>query len=90
MSDKPDLLHYLAQEVRQMNARLDQYNETLVRNTSSLEEHMEQTRLLKNEITRVDNELKPVRRHVDLMNNLAKFVSVVLTAALAAKTFGLF
>lgn len=42
-------------------------DKTLLRNTLSLEDHMKRTRM-------IEEQLEPVKKHVDLMNNIAKII----------------
>lgn len=69
--------------LERMDERLDAMNIILAANTKSLEEHMRRTELL-------ENEIRPIKSHVSLINAGAKILSVVLTLALAAKSLGLF
>lgn len=64
-----------------LDERLDTAVLTLARNTEHLAEHMRRTAIL-------EEELRPVKAHVELMNNLAKVGSAALAALLAAKSLG--
>jgi hypothetical protein len=66
-----------------LDERLDRIDATLIRNTVTLEEHVRRTNLL-------ESDMKPIKRHVDLINAGAKIVSIVVAAALAAKSLGIF
>lgn len=70
-------------QLDRIEARLDSTDATLIRNTISLEEHIKRTDLL-------EQDLKPIKAHVQLMNTLAKIVSVGAGAAALAKTLGVF
>lgn len=67
---------------------------TLSENTHQLTEHIEgvkQTRvLIQLKEDKLDARIEPIEKHVAFINNIAKFLSVVLSLALAAKHFGLF
>jgi len=66
-----------------MDQRLDNVDQTLVKNTVLLDEHIRRTNIL-------EEDFKPIKKHVALMNALAKIGSVGLGALLAAKQLGLF
>jgi hypothetical protein len=73
----------LEKRLERLDERLDTIAVTLARNTSSLEEHIRRTEIL-------EQDFKPVKSHVTLMNNAAKVSSALLAAILAAKSLGLF
>jgi hypothetical protein len=77
---KDDGVNILA-KLDKMDERLDTVTITLVRNTEHLAEHMRRTAIL-------EEDFKPVKAHVQLMNNVAKITSVVLAGVLAAKSLG--
>lgn len=70
-------------QLDRIESRLDSADKMLERNTVSLEEHIKRTNLL-------EEEFKPVKRHVELMNAVAKVISVAAGAAAFAKGLGLF
>jgi hypothetical protein len=55
---------------------------TLARNTVTLEEHVRRTNML-------EQDIKPLKAHVGLVNAGAKVLSVLMAAAYAARHFGL-
>jgi endonuclease III len=73
----------LYKQLDRIEERLDGSEKILERNTLSLEEHIKRTNLL-------EEEFKPVKRHVEFMNAVAKVVSVAAGAAMMAKGLGLF
>jgi hypothetical protein len=64
-----------------LNERLDTIEKTLLRNTISLEEHVRRTALL-------EDEVKPMRRHIILVEGLIKASSVAIAAAVGLKHLG--
>ena len=72
-----------ANQLDRIEIRLDSIDVTLVKNTISLDEHIKRTNLL-------EEELKPVKAHVNLMNAMAKIVAAGGTILLGLKQLGLF
>lgn len=66
-----------------LDERLDQQGITLVKNTAILEEHIKRTALL-------EEDMRPIKKHVALVNAAAKIGSAALGLLLAAKQLGLF
>ena len=64
--------------LQSIDSRLLEIEKTLVRNTTSLEEHMRRTQI-------VEEELKPIKTHVTVMNALAKIVIAIITLAVSIK-----
>lgn len=73
----------LMEKLDKIEARLDTIDLTLAKNTFSLEEHMKRTALL-------EEQFKPVKKHVELINTAAKVVSSIIGTAVIAKQLGLF
>lgn len=73
----------IVDQLDKMDQRLDNIDITLVRNTAQLEEHMRRTEIL-------EQEFKPVKRHVETINLLAKIASGAGALALFFKQLGLF
>lgn len=69
--------------LEKIEARLDTLDVTMIKNTMSLEEHIKRTNLL-------EEDFKPVKKHVELVNTTAKIVSAVVGAAVVGKQLGLF
>jgi hypothetical protein len=69
-----------------LDGRLDTVDQTLVRNTVSLEEHIKRTNMLEEHVKGLEKELTPVHAHVSFMNSVFKIGSVLLTLLLAAKS----
>jgi uncharacterized protein YdcH (DUF465 family) len=72
-------------KIEKIDDRLNNIDTSLVRQTVSLEEHIRRTNLL-------ENEIKPVKRHVIMVESVFKFIgaiSVVIgTAAALYEIFG--
>ncbi len=84
MNDEANrILQLILEQAQQTDARLDTIAQSTVENTSNLREHMRRTELL-------EEDFKPIRAHVTLVNNTAKVISAVAAVVLFAKTMGLF
>lgn len=79
MSDNNDRLY---QKLDNIDQRLDNVDVTMARNTVLLDEHIKRTNLL-------EAEIKPIKRHMDMVNLLAKLMSGALGLLLAARQLGL-
>jgi len=71
-----------AAQLDRIESRLDSIDVTLVRNTAQLEEHIRRTEIL-------EEEIKPVKAHVSLMNNTAKIIALIAASLVFLKTLGL-
>lgn len=65
-----------------LDERLDSIERVLIRNTSSLEEHVRRTNIL-------EEDMKPVKGHVTFVNNAAKLVAACASTLLFLKSLGL-
>lgn len=54
---------------------------TLVRNTSSLEEHIRRTELLEKAVDNLNDEIRPIQSHVKTINLFVKILMLSLGAA---------
>ena len=54
-----DLLKEQRQDIKQLGSRLDSIDRTLVRNTESLEYHIERTNLLEDKIEKLEDKVVP-------------------------------
>jgi hypothetical protein len=66
-----------------LDTRLDSIDITMTRNTLSLEEHVKRTNLL-------EERMKPVEKHVEVMNALAKLSVGILGVVATLKALGIF
>jgi hypothetical protein len=66
-----------------LDTRLDSIDITMTRNTLSLEEHVKRTNML-------EERMKPVEKHVEVMNALAKLSVGMLGVVATLKALGIF
>lgn len=66
-------------ELQRNTSRLDTYNETLVRLTVTVEEHVRRTNLL-------EQKIKPIEQHVQFINTFAKFMAAGATFLVALRS----
>jgi len=66
---------HLHSKFDKLHLSLDKYNEILVRNTASLEEHMRRTNLLESRLEKVDQEVDGLSAHIDRVKSIMNFVS---------------
>ena len=64
----------------QTHSKLDRYNETLLRNTATLEVHVKRTNLLEEKLDRVDQEVDGLKAHIDNVRNIINLVSAFFSA----------
>lgn len=76
MKSLEDKIEKLDGRVEKIDNKLDRISETLIRNTESLEYHIKRTNLLETKIEALDADLKPVERHVTLVNGIIRSVLV--------------
>ena len=58
---------------------LHEIDKTLVRQGASLEEHMRRTELLETTVTRLLEELGPIKRHITMAEGMMKLMGLVST-----------
>lgn len=75
-------LNRIEDKIDKITDRLNDIDKTLVRNTADLENHMKRTEQNETMIKGLQEDLKPVKSHVALMNNIAKII--VFLGVLAA------
>lgn len=78
-----DDLKWLKDALEKIENRQHQHTETLTRLTVTVEEHVKRTNIL-------EEEIKPLKAHVQLMNTAAKVLSIAGTIALTAHSLGIF
>lgn len=78
--DKHDII---VAQLNRNSERLDMYNAHLERLTVTVEEHVRRTNLL-------EQELKPIKQHVQFINMLAKFAVGAAGFILVLKNIGMF
>ena len=84
MSDESNrLLKLILEQAQKTDERIDTIANATVENTSNLKEHMRRTAIL-------EEDFKPIRAHVTLVNNIGKVISACAAVALFAKSMGLF
>lgn len=74
----------LFKKLDKLDERLDGISILQAVHTEQLKEHMRRSDLLERRIEQVDQELKPVERHVAVVNGLMKLVGIVGTLAAIA------
>lgn len=70
-SNDEKLLDKVADKIEKLDERLDSIDKTLVKQEANLKEHMRRTELL-------EEDLRPIRRHVNMLEGSLKFLGVVL------------
>lgn len=79
MSDDQRLIR-IEQKLDDQNDHLSSMAVTLAEQHVSLEEHMRRTSI-------IEEDMKPIKAHVTLMNNIAKIVTFIVTILGAYKLF---
>lgn len=83
MADNNEIFKYLDKletKFDRMGGRLDSMDHTLIRNTASLEEHVRRTELAENSINDIRQDLKPIKKHVAVMEGMLKAFGILATA----------
>ena len=76
-------LNKLEDKLDKIGDRLSAIDNTLTRNTTSLEHHIKRTDLLEEQVAKVTESIEPIKRHVAMVNGGVKLLSI-LAAILAA------
>lgn len=69
----------LSDKFDRVEARLDSMDKTLVKQEGNLAEHMRRTELAESAITNLDNDLKPIKKHVAMLQGVLKFIALMAT-----------
>jgi hypothetical protein len=83
VSHNDDNYKWLRNKMEHLDTRLDSIDITMTRNTLSLEEHVKRTNML-------EERMKPVEKHVEVMNALAKLSVGMLGVVATLKALGIF
>ena len=59
--------------------RLDSMDRTLVKQEANLAEHMRRTELAENAIKALDEDLAPIKKHVNMLQGVLKLIAVLGT-----------
>lgn len=82
------ILDKLDCKIDKLDDKLDVQNETTLRNTLSLEEHIRRTVQNEEMIELLRNDLKPVEDHVKYVHGALKLLGLIALLAGLLKTFG--
>lgn len=74
----------ISKKLDKLDERLDSIGILQAVHTEQLKEHMRRSDLLERRIEQVDQELKPVERHVAVVNGIMKLVGIIGTLAAIA------
>lgn len=78
-------LKRIESKIDKLDDRLDSLDKTSVKQEQNLAEHMRRTELAEANIDSIRDELKPVQRHVAMLEGILKFIGLVGTlVAIAA------
>lgn len=67
-------------KIDKMDSRLDKYNETLIRNTISLEDHILRTNLLEKKMEHVESEVDGLKSHMISIRSFTNIVKLISSA----------
>lgn len=79
-------LKRLSKDTSQTHKRLEAYNEILVRNTTTLEEHVKRTNLLETRVEHVDEQVQKMANLVSFFDWLTNKDNLITKAVLALGT----
>ena len=84
MDDVNKKLDSIDEKLEEHTKILSSVDKTLALQAQQLEQHIKRTDLAEENLALLRSELKPLERHVELMNSLAKGISIVGGAVAAA------
>lgn len=87
MNDRFDKLE---EKIDKLDEKVDAINNTLTRNTSSLEKHEYRTTLAERRMDAIDKELAPLKDHMTFVMNVVKITAIVGSILMFAKQLELF
>lgn len=82
MAHEEQILKALDKFERQLDSldsRLDSVDKTLVKQEANLGEHMRRTELAETQINGIQDDLKPIKRHVAMVEGALKGMGIVAT-----------
>lgn len=82
--------------MKEINDKLDKIvdkmhdiDKTLVKQEENLKQHMYRTELAENRLDDIDDDLKPIKAHVQRLNGVAKFIVLIgIVVGIAIKISG--
>lgn len=84
MSDK------LETKIDSLSNKMDKMNDTLIRNTVSLEQHEYRTTLAEKRLNQIEADIAPIQDHVTFAKNLIKIIVIASSIILFFKQLNLF
>jgi hypothetical protein len=85
-----DPFHRVLEKLDAIDTRIDVLAVSTARNAESLEQHMEQTLILKEEIKQERSETAPLKKAYEQGKGAIWLVGVIAAAIIMAKTLGIF
>jgi len=76
-------------QLDRIEARLDDLVVVAAKNTAVLEEHQRRSLALESHVMKLEEQLHPVKAHVDFLNKTAKVLVSLAALAVALKNLGL-
>lgn len=77
-----EMLVHVARQLEKLDEKLDTVDRTLVKQEENLREHMRRTEILEKQHiglqVEMQNELKPIRKHVTQVKSVIKFVLAII------------
>lgn len=73
------LIEQLSQKIDKLDDRLDQIDKILVKQEVNIDSHIQRTRIAEENIQLIRDELKPVKKHVAMVNNTMKVLGVLFS-----------
>lgn len=88
MDNGIDINERLLNKIEKMDDKINNVDRTLIRNTASLELHMERTRQNEDMINLLREDMKPIKRHVAMVDGVLRMVGIL--ASLASIAVGVY
>lgn len=87
MDQDNKLIDILLHKTDALDSRLDSIDKTLVSQHEQLKEHMRRTRLAEENLNIIRDEIKPVQKHVAVVEGLMKLIGAGSAIAFVIKQF---
>lgn len=79
----------LSQKIDKLDERLDSIDKTLIKQEGQLALHIRRTEIAEENIKMLRDDLKPIKKHVNMIEGIIKFLGILVTIGSVLKVFGL-
>jgi chromosome segregation ATPase len=80
MSKQDQIMQNLSEKLDKLDERLDSVDKTLIKQEANLAEHIRRTEIAEMNISDIQDQFKPVQRHINMVEGSIKFIGLISLA----------